>query len=132
MLWYFSIALVTGCLALSVWEVRLLALRRGEVSVQNNFYVRRVLKVKLLDLYEHYLRDFVGTVIAQVRAITLSILKWIYVRLKNSTGSLEHRFIALMNMVRGKGIENTTALPSKFLGELKEHKDGLELPGSEH
>jgi len=130
MLWYLTIAFIAGCAALAVWSLRLMALRRGVVLAQNNFFVRRILKAKALDLYEEYLRDLVSTILSHTRSALLVVLKWVYVRLRNSTGSLEHRFIALMNMVRGKGIENTAALPSKFLGELKEHKDRLELPVS--
>ncbi len=128
MVWYLTIAFIAGGAAFTVWGVRLMSLRRGVMLTQNNFFVRRVLKAKALDLYEEYLRDLVSTVLSRARSALLVVLKWVYVRLRNSTGSLEHRFIALMNMVRGKGVENTAALPSKFLGELKEHKDGLELP----
>lgn len=108
-----------------------MSLRRGAVLAQHNFFVRRELKAKALDLYEEYLRNIVSTSLSRTRSAILVVLKWVYVKLRNSTGSLEQRFIALMNMVRGKGVENTAVLPSKFLGELKEHKDGLELPADQ-
>ena len=130
MLWYISIAIISGCLASVIWGSRFLALRRSEVLIQHNFYVRRVLKVRLVNVYEEHLRDMISSGIRNLRLLILLALKWIYIKLKNSTGSLECRFIALMNMVRGKGVENRTIAPSKFIGELKNHKSSLEFPRS--
>jgi len=128
MIWYLSIALIAASAALAIWSSRLMALRRGEALAQHNFYVRRVLKVSLIHIYEEHLRDWVKGAIYHARTFAFTVLKWVYVKLKNSTGSLERRFITLMNMVRGRGVENISVAPSKFIGELKNHKNSLEFP----
>jgi len=112
--------------AAGIWGTRLLALRRGETLPYYDYYVFHIIRTKVEELYGLHLHERLFTLVQKFRQQLFVILKSLFLIFRSLTVSIEHRLLMLMNIIRGRREERVGTLPSAFIGELKNHKEGLQ------
>ena len=125
MLLLLSISFITTLGVVGSWGNRLLSLRRGETLAYYNYYVLPILRAKIEELYSLHLAEHFSLFMRELRRHLFVALKSLFLIFRSLTVSIEHRLLVLMNTIRGRREERAETAPSAFIGELKNHKEGL-------
>lgn len=121
-----GISVITFLGAIGIWSTRLFALRRGETLPYYDYYVFRIVRTKIEELYGLHLHERLSTLVQKFRQQLFVVLKSLFLIFKSLTVSIEHRLLMLMNVIRGRREEQMNTIPSAFIGKLKNHKEGLQ------
>ncbi len=120
-----GISFITTLGVVGIWGNHLLALRRGETLHYYDYYVFPILRARVEELYGLHLHERLSALISELRRHLFILLKSLFLIFRSLTVSIEHRLLALMNTIKGRREERVGTIPSAFIGELKNHKEGL-------